>query len=150
MTIESLFFERNTLPAPLAFPNSERGNSHRKHGEEHPTRGRFVPPSTPESRAKAIEGRRLAVPKKVYGDVIAAFCLECTGVRPAVRDCEADGHCNLYPYRTRERRRKATKTVLRRAIAQECRACTSGSPESCTSPNCRLYPFRYITKKPLA
>jgi len=138
----------NSLAAPILLPISERGNLDGRHGEQQALRVKFVPKSTPASLALAKEARRLAIPKKVYGDAIAAFCLECTGVSPAVRGCEADGHCNLYPHSTREKRRKATKTALRRAIAQECRFCTSGHSESCTSPSCQFYRFRYVGKRP--
>ncbi|MFC1834290.1 hypothetical protein ACFL2Q_06090 [Thermodesulfobacteriota bacterium] len=34
------------------------------------------------------------------------------------------------------------KSRVWRAIANEFRACIGGSTEACTSPNCKLYPYR--------
>jgi hypothetical protein len=70
--------------------------------------------------------------------------VQCTGKNPAMTDCEAEHDCKLYPINTRDKRRKVTKARLRSSIAEECRFCTAGNPDSCTSPACELYRFRRV------
>lgn len=95
---------------------------------------------------KAKEARVRALPKAVYSDAVQRFCEECSGVNPATTDCEAP-NCNLYPLNTREKRRKTSKTALRKAIRGECKHCLGGHDQStCISAACKLYPFRLPAK----
>jgi hypothetical protein len=63
-------------------------------------------------------------------------------VNPAITDCEAP-NCGLYFLNTREKRRKGTKTALRRAIRGECKLCIGrDNVPTCASAGCALYKFR--------
>jgi len=107
---------------------------------------------TDEERSKALAARKAAVPKGIIAKAVKEFCLDCTGVNPSVTDCQGnsllDGtSCELYCVNTALKRRKTTKTTLRRAIRRNCLHCLGGSStDGCTSPNCNLYVFR--TGKP--
>jgi len=137
--------------APLPFPISERGNFAEIHSKKTESEHKSLDYTDPEIRDKAIEGRRFATPKHVFAAAIQRKCEECTGVNPAVTDCNGgegvnDGlPCRLYHVNTREKRRKTTKTRLRRAIIAECHFCLGNwtkkrNPLSdCSSPSCPLY-----------
>ncbi len=100
-----------------------------------------------EDRAKAQEAKRRALPKGAYAAAIKSFCEECGGVNPAVSDCDGaellDGTpCRLYAVNTRFKRKRATKTALKRAIKGECRYCMNGDHlQDCSSPACALFQF---------
>ena len=101
---------------------------------------------TAVDREKAQEAKRWALPKRVYGDAIKRFCLDCSAVNAAITDCGGDDlgegePCRLYHVNTVFKRRKATKTALRKAIRAECKFCTGSERMlGCTSPYCALYP----------
>ena len=88
----------------------------------------------PDILAKAREAKLRAIPKATYSDAVQRFCEACSGVNPAITDCEAP-NCGLYFLNTREKRRKGTKTALRRAIRGECKLCIGRD----NVPTCRVY-----------
>jgi hypothetical protein len=102
---------------------------------------------TPELLAKAREGRKRAIPKAAYSAAIKNHCEQCQGVNPAITECGGHelltgGSCRLYAVNTAFKRRKSTKTGLKRAIRQECNFCLCGSVlDSCSSPGCHFYAF---------
>lgn len=98
--------------------------------------------------AKSIAARKAAVPKAIIAKAVKRFCLECWGVNPGITDCQAhtllDGtSCELYQVNTAAKRRKTTKTALRKAVRKNCVHCLGGSTQdTCTSPHCHLNSYR--------
>ena len=98
-------------------------------------------PPTPEQREKIKLGRMNATPKRAYSEAIRDHCIECSGHNPGMLDCENKA-CLLYPVNTRGKRRKTTKTTIRKVIVSECRYCLgTHTPSGCTSPSCKVYPY---------
>jgi len=140
----------NPFPTTTPLPDGDRGNLTEK---TIPEKGSVTTSRDRMRRAKALQTKDNPnfVSKQVYSDAIAAKCLECTGVNPAVTDCAGeevnDGKpCRLYHVNTREKRFKVTKTALKKAIKNECHFCMGNwekkeNPLSgCSSPECALYP----------
>jgi len=103
---------------------------------------------TPELLQKAREARKSATPKATYAAAIQDHCEECCGYSPARSDCGGAElidltACRLYHINTAAKRRKVTKTTLKRAIKQECHFCLGPKNPltDCMSPRCALYPL---------
>jgi len=98
-----------------------------------------------ESRKRAVEARRAAIPKGVFVQAVRSFCIECYGAIPS--DCGGDHmfdgtECPLFPVRMRKEAKKTTKTKVKRAIRLMCEACVgTGRMSDCKSPDCALRPY---------
>jgi hypothetical protein len=132
----------NMLPLSEPLPRSENRNLE-KISEQIPLQRTKIVGwshlSKEELQRRRAEGKRRAIPKAEYVKAILRQCLECFGVIPVRTDCEGhslmDGtDCNLYPFNTAEKCRKATKTAIKRAIRKECAYC-GGEEGTCGKCN---------------
>jgi hypothetical protein len=129
--------------ASIPLGNPEHGFEEKNHRESRASetkKSSSLGLSSPENLAKALEARKLAIPKSAYALAVKAHCAECCGTNPTIFDCEgaqlSDGsECRLYQVRTPALRRGSTKTALKRALKAECQYC-GGEDRTCV--NCSL------------
>jgi len=140
-TEQPAFFEQQPFPATTPLPHPEPPVF-----DDMP----FLDPAstvTPRiEKNKSVE--RLNPSWQTVADAVASHCRECVGYEPTEKaECGGgtvhDGKpCRLHETNSRRKRERLAAPELLKAIQGECRLCTGGRPETCTSPACSLYPFR--------
>jgi hypothetical protein len=93
----------------------------------------------PVSREALLEAKKNAMSKKMYGASLKLHCLECIGEAPKEKLCQG---CAIFEISTQIKRRKYTKTNIKKMIREFCVDCLGTISDICQSPHCALYPFR--------
>lgn len=99
----------------------------------------------PVDREQLLEARKNAMSKQMYGGAIKLFCIECMGKMPGPTN-ELCDDCLLRAVNAPEKRRKISKSNLRKLLREHCIDCVGFSLDICSSPNCFLYPMRMNEK----